>query len=184
MTASKNKETARATQFVAGIGKHLAGVAQVTFASAAHTPADLTKAFQALVDLRAAVVAAQAAVKAKLGAESAQSPAILVLLAGFEAYLKLTYSEQPDVLIDFGLMPKKARAPLTTEQKAVANAKRAATRKARGTAGSQQKKAVKGNVVDVVVTPVTSAVQPAAPVAPSNPAQAAVATGGAVNKSA
>lgn len=184
MSTTKSNETVRATQFIAGIGKHLANVAQVTFASAAHTPADLTKAFQALVDLRAAVVAAKAAVKAKLNAESAQAPAIIVLLDGLEAFIKLTYSEQPDVLSDFGLAPKKAATPLTTEQQAVANAKRASTRKARGTAGSHQKKAVKGNVVGVVLSPVTSAVQPATPVASSTPAQAAVATGGAVNKGA
>ena len=169
---TKSSETARATQFIAEIGKHLAGVTQVTFASAAHAPADLTKAFQTLVDLRAAVVAAKAALKAKLTAESAQQPSLVVLMDGFEAYVKLTYSEQPDVLSDFGLTPKKAKTPLTAEQQAAANAKSAATRKARGTVGSTQRKSVKGAVVGVVVTPVTSVVQPAAPATQTAPAPA------------
>jgi hypothetical protein len=182
--STKSSETARATQFIAGIAKHLTGVTSVTFASAAHTPADLTTAFQTLVSLRAAVIAAQAAEKAKLNAESAQRPAILVLLDGFEEYVKLTYSEQADVLIDFGLEPEKPRAKLTGVQQAAATAKRKATREARGTAGSKQKQSVHGDVTGVVVTPVVSAPQPASPTAPSAPAPAGSAAGAAAPKSA
>lgn len=160
---SKSNDVTRATQLSAGITKHLANVASVTFASAAHTPADLTTAFQTLVSLRAAVIAARAAEQAKLAAESAQRPAILVLMDGFEAYVKLTYSGQPDVLADFGLAPEKPRAKLTAEQQAAANAKAKATREARGTAGSKQKKSVKGAVTGVTITPVTSAPAPASP---------------------
>jgi len=183
-TSTKEAEVTRATQFLAGITKHLLGVTSVTFDSAAHTPADLTTAFQTLVSLRAAVVAAKAAEQVKLTAESAQRPPILVLMDGFEAYVKLTYGQQPDVLADFGLGPKKARTKLTAEQQAAANAKREATRKARGTASKKQKKAVKGDVTGVVVTPVTSASQPASPAAPTAPANAASATGGAASKNA
>ena len=183
-TSSKISETTRATQFIAGIAKHLVGATSVTFSSAAHTPTDLTTAFQTLVSLRAAVVAAQAAEKAKVNAESAQRPAILVLLDGFEAYVKLTYSEQPDVLVDFGLAPKKPRAKLTAEQQAAANAKAKAARAARGTSGSVQKKSVKGAVTGVEITPVTSVTLPASPVAPSAPAPAASATSGTASKNA
>jgi hypothetical protein len=42
-------------------------------------------------------------------------------------------------LADFGLNPKKARTPLTIEEKAAAAAKRKATRAARHTMGSKQK---------------------------------------------
>ena len=59
------------------------------------------------------------------------------------------------MLADFGINPK-ARAPLTVEAKAAAAAKRAATRAARHTMGSQQKKAIKGDVTGVLVTPITS----------------------------
>jgi hypothetical protein len=184
MSNEKTSATTRATQFMAGIAKHLVGVTSVTFSSAPHTPADLTTAFQTLVSLRAGVIAAQAAAKAKLAAESAQRPAILVLLDGFEAYVKLTYSEQPDVLSDFGLAPKKPRAKRTAEQQAAANAKAKATREARGTKGSVQKKSVKGAVTGVEITPVTSAPLPAPPVAPSAPAPAASATSASASKSA
>jgi hypothetical protein len=184
MSNNKSNDTVRATQFVAGIAKHLAGVTSVTFSSAAHTPTDLTTAFQTLVSLRAAVVAAKAAEQAKLKAESAQRPAILVLLDGFEAYVKLTYSEQPDVLADFGLAPEKPRTKRTAEQQAAANAKAEATRIARGTSGSKKKKSVKGAVTGVEITPVTSAPLPASPVAPSAPAPAASATSVTASKNA
>ncbi len=154
--STKSEEVTRATQFIAGITRHLAGVTQVTFTSAQHAPADLAKAFQLLVDLRAAVVTAQAVEKAKLVAESAQRPAILVLMDGFEAFAKLIYSEQPAALVDFGLAPKKTRRKLTAEQQTAATAKRLATRKARGTGGSRQKAAIKGDVTGVVVTPIVS----------------------------
>jgi hypothetical protein len=157
---TKGQQVAQATQFVAGIGKHFAGAAPLTFASAAHTPQQLLTAFEAFIGLRAAVEAARCALKARLVSEGAQAPAILVLMDGFEAFVRLTFSEQPEILGDFGLAPRKARKPLTAEQQAAAAAKRLATRKARGTLGPVQKKQVKGNVVGVVVTPVTAVIEP------------------------
>jgi hypothetical protein len=173
---SKATDTTRATQLLAGFQQHLASATSITLASVAYTPAQITAALQALVALYAAVDAAKAAWKAKLTAEAAQAPAFLSLMAGLVSYVKLTFSESPDVLIDFGLGPKPAKTPLTTEQQAVANAKNKATRTARGTTGSKAKLAVKGNVVGVVVTPVTAPAPVAASTAPSTPAPAAGAT--------
>ena len=152
----KAQQTARATQFIAGFQKHLASMASLTLASAVYTPAQILAALQLLVDLYAAVDTARAVAKAKLTAERAQAPAVLSLMAALESYVKLTFSESPDVLADFGLPPKKAPTPLTTEQQTVAVAKRAATRKARGTVGKKAKAAIKGNVVDVTLTPVVA----------------------------
>ena len=74
---------------------------------------------------------------------------------------------------------------MTTAQRAVANAKSLATRKARGTASSKAKKAVKGNVVDVVVTSVTAGPPVvASSAAPTTPAPAGGATGGTTSHSA
>jgi hypothetical protein len=79
-------------------------------------------------------------------------------------FVKTTFSNSPDVLADFGLKAKKARTPLTVEQKVAAAAKNAATRSARGTKGAKQKLAITGGVTGVVVTPVTAA-KPVAAVA-------------------
>jgi hypothetical protein len=139
------------------------------------------------VSLRQAVEAADAVAKAKLAAEEAQAPALLSLMAALLQYVKLTFSGSPDVLVDFGLKPKKARTPMTAEQKAAANAKRKATREARGITTKAAKKAMTGNVVGVNITPVVSPVaapspapvvtQPTAPNASPAPA-AGTASGG------
>jgi hypothetical protein len=79
------------------------------------------------------------------------------------------FASDAAALADLGLKPPKARAPLTAEQKAAAKAKAKATRIARGTTGPKAKKAIKGNVTGVQITPVTAsatasepATQPAA----------------------
>jgi hypothetical protein len=176
---TKASETTRATQLLAGFQKHLASVTSLTLASVVYTPAQIATALTALVTLYAAVDTAKSVVKAKLGVEAAQAPALLSLMAALVSYVKLTYSESPDVLTDFGLQPRKIAAPLTTAQKAVANAKREATRVARGTTSKKAKKAVKGDVVGVTVTPVKAGQPVVAPsAAPTTPAPAGGVTGG------
>ncbi len=175
----KGTEIATATALLAGFQKHLSNVTSLTFGSVTYTPSQIIAALQLLMNLRSAVEAAQAAAKAKLTAEEAQAPALLVVMDGLTAYVKLTFSESPDVLADFGLKPKKARTPMTAAQKAVANAKRQATREARGITTKAAKKAIKGNVVDVTLTPVLAGpVVTQAPAAPSAaPAPAGTTSG-------
>jgi hypothetical protein len=149
------KEAAtHAAELVAGLEKHFANAASLTFASATHPTADVVKALEALPAKRAAVEDAKAALKAALADETTNAPALRAFMGDVDAFVKSAFSKSPDVLADFGLEPKKVATPLTTEQLAAAVAKREATRKARGTMGKKAKLAVKGDVVDVVVTPV------------------------------
>jgi hypothetical protein len=67
------------------------------------------------------------------------------------------------------------RTPLTVEAKAAAAAKRASTRAARHTLGTKQKKAIKGDVTGVLVTPITASSSSVA--APSGPTAPATSTG-------
>ena len=146
MDRGKNKETALAQQLVAGIKKHLSNVSSLAFGNGTFTPAQVEASIQTLINLRTAVEDAKAATKAKLAAESAQAAPLRNQMTAFVAFVKATYGNTPDVLADFGLKPNKARAPLTISQKAAASAKRVATRAARHTMGSQQKKDIKGQV--------------------------------------
>jgi hypothetical protein len=159
MAKNLNKRTvvALAEQLIAGTSKHLANQT-LTFASGSHTPAEVTAQLQKVVTRRSDVETAKATAKAKLAAEKADMPALRDLLNAYVSFVKVTFSKSPDVLADFGLTPKKATTPLTVVQKAAAAAKRKATRAARHTMGTQQKKGVKGAVTGVVVTPVTAAV--------------------------
>ena len=182
--ATKASETARATQFLAGFKKHLATVASLTIASVAYTPDQITKALAVLVALYAAVDAAKAVVKAKLAAEAAQAPTLLSLMAGLVSYVKLAYAGSPDVLADFGLTPKKVRTSMTAEEKAVANAKRKATREARGITTKKAQMAKVGDVVGLSLTPIKAGPVVIASTAPTPPAPAGGTTGGTTSHGA
>jgi hypothetical protein len=162
---SKSTEASLAKQLIAGIGKHLTNVASVTLNGVSMTPAQVAASLQTLANLRSDAEAAKATAKAKVANENALAPALHSLLTAFVAVVKAGYGTQPDVLADFGVSPKKVRAPMTAEQRALANAKREATREARGTKGPKQKAAVKGKVTGVVITPVVAPEAAAAPVA-------------------
>jgi hypothetical protein len=168
-TKTVHSDPALATKLIAGTNKHLTNLGQLTFASASFTAAQVTTQLQAIVQLRADVDAAKAVTQARLAALHAETPAQHAFLDAFVSFVKATFSKSPDVLADFGLAPKKARTPLTVDAKAAAAAKRAATRAARNTMGSKQRKAVKGDVTGVVVTPVKAAPVAATPAGPSAP---------------
>ena len=132
------------------------------FGDGSYTPAQVTGQLQNLATLRDDVTAAQATTKAKLAVETAQAPTLVAFMHAFIAWVKATYSKQPDVLLDFGLKPNKQPTPQTVEQKAAARAKRQATRQARGTTSKKKKQAIKGNVTGVTVTPITAPGNPPA----------------------
>ncbi len=179
--SSKSSEASLATQLIAGIGKHFTNVTSVTLLGASMTPAQVATSLQTLVNLRTGVEGAQATARAKVAAENDQAPALRLLMDAFVAVVKAGYGNQADVLADFGLPPKKARTPLTVEQQAAAIAKREATRAARGTKGSKQKAAVKGNVSGIVITPVLAPQPAATPPVVSAPAAANSSSGSASN---
>ena len=175
-TKGKGKGTvaAAAEELIAGANKHLANVTQVIVAGGSFTPAQVTSKLQSIVNLRDDVETAQAVSAAKVATEKAELPSLRTFMGAFVTFVKAAYGSSPDVLADFGMRPNKVRTPLTVEQKAAATAKRKATREARNTMGSQQKKAVKGDVTGVVVTPVTvSKPVDTVPNGPSTPATTA-----------
>jgi hypothetical protein len=156
MPASKTAFVTRAQQLLAGTKKHFAKTTTLTFASEAITPAQIEASLQLLIDLRQDVDAAKAATRARINDEVSQAPPLLRRLMDFAAFVKVTFANSPDILADFGLKPNKARTPLTVEQRTMAVARTKATRAARHTMGTKQKKAVKGTVT-------TPAPAPAAP---------------------
>jgi hypothetical protein len=155
-------------QLVTGTAKHLTSATPAAFLGGSFTPADITAKLDQVVTLRSDVNTAKAAVKAKIALESTNLPALHTFVSAYKAYLRVAFGTSPDVLADFGLAPK-ARSTPTTATKAAAVVKRSATRAARHTMGGVQKKAVKGDVTGIVVTPVTSAPVPIATPAPASP---------------
>jgi hypothetical protein len=169
---TKSNQVTEVKQLILGTQKHYpTGSSTLQVGGASYTVTTLTQLMQDFVDNRTAVETAQAATKAKIETERAQAPSQLAVIRAFVTIVKATFGTSADALADFGLAPPKARAPLTAEQKAVAAAKRAATREARHTMGKNQKKGVKGAVnAALVVTPQTGSqptVTTPAPVAPA-----------------
>ena len=157
-TKSKGQGTvvALAQSLGAGVTKHLANVTNVTLEGSSYTPAQIATKLQQVVSLNTDVDAAKATTNAKLAARKAAMPALRTFISALVSYVKAGYGNQPDVLADFGIKPPKPRTPATVQAKAAASAKREATRAARNTMGSKQKKAVRGDVVGITVTPVTA----------------------------
>jgi hypothetical protein len=173
---NKGQAVVTATQFIAATKKHLGSMTQVPLLGSSFTPDQVTTKLQALVDLRSDVDAAKANATAKIANEAAQRPSLLAFQGALGTFVKAAFGSSPDVLADFGLAPK-ARAQVTVDGKAVANAKRAATRAARHTMGSKQKLSITGVVPDVLVistkpsSPIVTAPAPAtAPSSPTAPA--------------
>jgi hypothetical protein len=171
---SKGQVAALAKQMIAGADKHLAKTTQVALVGSSFTPDQITSKLQTLVNLRSDVNTARAATMAKLAVETDQAPALRTFMSAFVSYVKAAYGTSPDVLADFGISPK-ARTPLTVEAKAAAAAKRAATRAARHTMGTKQKKGVKGDVTGIILTPVKASSPTVA--TPSSPTPPATSTG-------
>ena len=140
---------------IAGALKHYPnGSAVLSVGGASFTVTSLVQVLQDFVDQRTAVENAQAVVKAQVATERARAPDRLAVIRAFEKVVRGTFGNSADVLADFGLAPVRSPKPQTAEQKAVAAAKRKATRQARHTMGKVQKKDVKGAIsASLVVTP-------------------------------
>ena len=175
---TKSTVVASAKQLIAGAAKHLANDTQVKLAGSSYTSAQVIDRLQAVVNLRQEVDASKASTKAKLAAEKTEMPALRALMRALVTYVKAAFATQPDVLADFGIIPK-VRTPMSAEAKTAAAAKRKATRAARKVMGSKQRLQVHGDVIGVTVTPVTAAPapQPTPEKTPSGPAAPATGTG-------
>jgi hypothetical protein len=173
-TSTKTKAAALAhvQAIIAGTKKHFPN-GSFTIGSTVYTAASLIQVLQGLVDAMTARNAAEAGAKDALAAEHAAQTRVSPILLAYKRLVVAAFANATQTLADFGLTPPKARAPLTTAQRAARAAKAKATRTARGTTSKKQKLAIKGDVTGVTVIPVTaptSAKPPAAPASPVTPA--------------
>jgi hypothetical protein len=158
---SKSSALASVRAVIAGTQKHPPN-GPVTFGNATYTAASLVQMFQSLVDAMTAHDEAQAKAKDVLLVLRDATSKVGPVLRAYRRFLVATYGNATQTLADYGLKPPKAKAPLTSEQKATAVAKLRATRKARGTTSKKQKASIHG-----VVTAPTG--NPAPPPTPPKP---------------
>jgi hypothetical protein len=153
---TKAEEIVRLQQLIGGSQKHYTNGSQpLPVGGAALTAAQATQKLQGFLAVREDVGTAKATLQSKRDAERAKRAEETAFVDAFESVIRGTFGTEADVLADFGLAPPKTRAPLTAEKKLVAAVKRKATRTARHTMGSKQRKDIKGAVSGVVVTTVS-----------------------------
>jgi hypothetical protein len=159
---TKAATLARVKALVGGLQKNFPN-GGFTIGNTAYTTASLVQLLESLADAITAVNAAQANARDAAAALRSAKATVGPTLRALRRILVLMFSGSTPTLADFGLEPPKARAPRTSVEKAAAAAKAEATRKARGTKSAKAKRAIRGDVTGVVVTPVTSAPAAAAP---------------------
>src|SRR3984957_13958364 len=152
-----------------GLVKHGATLVTLLVAGSTVQTTDLVTVLKARIAAIKLALTTKATFMAAVAAAHAEIANTAALVSGARQALKIAFAGQIETLGDFGLKPRKARTPLTTEQKAAAKAKAEATRKARGTMGAKQKKAITGATAPAA-TPAAPA--PAAPEAPPPPTPA------------
>jgi hypothetical protein len=163
---------------IAGTKQHFPN-GSFTLGNTAYTTASLVELFQSLADTIAATDAAHAATKEAVATLRGSRAKVSPVMLAYKRWLLTTFGTATQTLADFGVQPPKARTPMTSEKSAAAAAKRASTRKARGTVGKKKKLAVKGDVTGVIVTPVTTVVASTPSATPAEPASNAHASTGA-----
>jgi hypothetical protein len=171
-TSTKTKAAALAhvQALIAGTKLHFPN-GSFTIGGTTYTSASLIQVLQGLANAMTALNAAEAGAKDALAAERAAKAQVGPILLAYKRLVLAAFANTTQTLVDFGLTPPKARAPLTTEQRAVRAAKVNATRVARGTTSKKKKLAIKGNVTGVTVTPTTAPTATSTP--PAQPASTA-----------
>jgi hypothetical protein len=132
-------------QAIDGIRKDLPAVPALYLGGRTFTPAGLEAFFQARIDAAAAILAARAAWVDAAAKYEAMLPDTELVRRSLQAFVEGFFGPASPRLADFGFVPRK-KTVLTDAQKAQAVAKRAATRKRRGTMGRKAKLAIKGQV--------------------------------------
>jgi hypothetical protein len=156
---------------ISGLQKHFP-TGQLTVGNVVYASLALVQLLQGLVLAMMAQTTADTAARDALAALRDEQTQTGPVIQALKELLLAQFGNATQTLADFGLTPRKVRAPLTVEQKAAAKAKREATRIARGTMGPKAKLAIKGAVAaPVAAAPATATATTGVPVAaPVKPA--------------
>ncbi len=160
---SSSSRVAADQKLIFGMQKHAASLpATIILAGKAYTQADCANILQARVTTTQLSEAAKAARKKAVQDDHDEQSATKSFVLDLKAWFILTYSNDPVILSDYGLAPKKKTGVMTAETKVTAADKARATRKARHTVGPKAKKAIKGTLA----VPENLPPEPAAAVSP------------------
>jgi hypothetical protein len=174
-TSSKNSRMsaeAADQKLIAGFNKHAPTLTSLVIGNTTIKVTDIVVVLQARLATSDAVQTTRATWQSAVKADRDERAKTKSYVDGVRQALQVVLSGSIEGLADFGLTAPKVRV-LTPAQKAIAAAKAKATRAARGTKGSVQKKAVKGDVTAaVVVTPAQAPTPEGAPAPTPTPVTA------------
>ncbi len=154
----------RVRNLIAGTQKQ-SNSGQLTLEGVTYTWAELVKVLQSLSDAIAHVDAAKANWKSAIKSMRDTHASVGPLVRAYTSWLVATYGNAPSTLEEYGIAPPKARTPQTTGEKALAVAKREATREARHTAGPKQKAKIKGTIATAATAGSTTTAPATTPIA-------------------
>ena len=165
IVTTRNAKIAADQKLIDGVHKFFGQFASLPVGSTTVTPADIVKVLQDRVDAGQTVLTAEAARTTAVKADRDKRAQTAAFVQSLRRMVQGMLSQSPDTLATFGLKVLKT-AKKTVDVKATSLAKSKATRKARGTMGKKQKKAVKGNAPATASSGGTTA-SPAAPTKPN-----------------
>jgi hypothetical protein len=142
-TLNRTETQAQDMQILAGIKKDLPTLSNLPLAGTTYSMVTLTALLESRIDAASAVRVARAIYAQAIDAYQAVNTKVIPVVRGLRQYLINANGPTATHLADFGFVPSK-RATSTPEQKVAAVAKRAATRKARGTVGPKARLAITG----------------------------------------
>ena len=157
-------------QLVAATQKNLPATSTVDVNGQELKQTDIVAKLQSWIPLYQQVDATNAPYRNAQQALQAAAPAIRQYVGRYRQALRQVFGEGNPLLADFGLSLTQRKAP-TPATRVLASAKAAATRKARGTLGKQQRKAIQGAPV-TQVTVAADGTQSEPTVDPVNPGPA------------
>jgi hypothetical protein len=149
-------------KLIDGFNKHAQTIPSLLIGGTSLKTADIIGTLQARIAAANAAVSTRATWQTAVKADHDERAKTKTFVSGLRQAIQVAFAGSIDVLADFGLAPRKQRV-VTPEEKAAASAKAKATREARHTMGSKQKKAIKGTVPQAA---------PATPPAPASPPNA------------
>jgi hypothetical protein len=145
MSMAKNSSNAtkvqRFTKAASGAQSQFPAKTNLNLLGNTYTPAQIAVIFTAVVTAIDSIAAARAQLAAQLLALQSTETTANSLYAALEQYVKATFSKGSPVLQAFGFTVTTRKQP-SSITKAIAVAKSAQTRAARGTVGSTQKQSV------------------------------------------
>jgi hypothetical protein len=142
-SSSSTVQKSRATDAIAGIQKYFSALTSLNLAGVVYTPTQLVALLQAYATAITALQALHAQLSAAVSEDRAQRKQMQVVLLALESFARNFFGSTSDKLADFGFAPRKA-STVTVVTKAAALEKSKATRVARHTMGSKQKKSITG----------------------------------------